>query len=173
MKLNIEPDRPRIQKRSDCYDICYLGLRKINNFTPLIIYPPTTFLFMTITQSIIIAIIEGLTEFLPVSSTGHMILASAAMNIHEEEFVKTFEIFIQSGAILAIALMYINRFVQGVTIYIKLLAAFIPTAIIGLLAYDYIKAYLFNPIVVSVSLIIGGFVLIFIDKKVKKPDKSF
>ncbi len=121
---------------------------------------------MTITQTIIIAIIEGLTEFLPVSSTGHMILASAAMNIHEEEFVKTFEIFIQLGAILAIALMYIKRFFQGIIIYLKLLAAFIPTAIIGLLAYDYIKAYLFNPIVVSVSLIVGGIILIFIDKKV-------
>lgn len=121
---------------------------------------------MTLTQSIIIAIIEGLTEFLPVSSTGHMILASAAMNIHEDEFVKTFEIFIQLGAILAIALMYIKRFFQGINIYLKLLAAFIPTAIIGLLAYDYIKAYLFNPIVVSVSLILGGIVLIFIDKKV-------
>ncbi|MEB2779533.1 undecaprenyl-diphosphate phosphatase [Algoriphagus sp. C2-6-M1] len=121
---------------------------------------------MTITQTIIIAIIEGLTEFLPVSSTGHMILASAAMNIHEEEFVKTFEIFIQLGAILAIALMYIKRFFQGINIYLKLLAAFIPTAIIGLLAYDYIKAYLFNPIVVSVSLIVGGIILIFIDKKV-------
>jgi undecaprenyl-diphosphatase len=121
---------------------------------------------MTITQSIIIAIIEGLTEFLPVSSTGHMILAAAAMNIHEEEFVKTFEIFIQLGAILAIALMYIKRFFQGINIYLKLLAAFIPTAIIGLLAYDYIKAYLFNPIVVSVSLIVGGIILIFIDKKV-------
>lgn len=121
---------------------------------------------MTLTQSIIIAIIEGLTEFLPVSSTGHMILASAAMNIHEDEFVKTFEIFIQLGAILAIALMYIKRFFQGINIYLKLLAAFIPTAIIGLLAYDYIKAYLFNPIVVAVSLIVGGVVLIFIDKKV-------
>ncbi len=121
---------------------------------------------MTITQSIIIAIIEGLTEFLPVSSTGHMILASAAMNIHDDEFVKTFEIFIQLGAILAIALMYINRFLKGIDIYLKLFAAFVPTAIIGLLAYDYIKAYLFNPIVVSVSLIIGGIILIFIDKKV-------
>ncbi|MEB2786050.1 undecaprenyl-diphosphate phosphatase [Algoriphagus persicinus] len=121
---------------------------------------------MTITQSIIIAIIEGLTEFLPVSSTGHMILASAAMNIHEDEFVKTFEIFIQLGAILAIALMYMKRFLQGINIYLKLLAAFVPTAIIGLLAYDYIKAYLFNPIVVSVSLIVGGIILIFIDKKV-------
>ncbi|MDR7129836.1 undecaprenyl-diphosphatase [Algoriphagus sp. 4150] len=121
---------------------------------------------MTITQSIIIAIIEGLTEFLPVSSTGHMILASAAMNIHDDEFVKTFEIFIQLGAILAIALMYIKRFFQGINIYLKLFAAFVPTAIIGLLAYDYIKAYLFNPIVVSVSLIVGGIILIFIDKKV-------
>ncbi len=121
---------------------------------------------MTITQSIIIAIIEGLTEFLPVSSTGHMILASAAMNIHDDEFVKTFEIFIQLGAILAIALMYIKRFLQGINIYLKLFTAFVPTAIIGLLAYDYIKAYLFNPLVVSVSLILGGIILIFIDKKV-------
>ncbi len=121
---------------------------------------------MTITQSIIIAIIEGLTEFLPVSSTGHMILASTAMNIHDDEFVKTFEIGIQLGAIMAIALMYIKRFFRGMTIYYKLLAAFIPTAIVGLLAYEYIKAYLFNPIVVSVSLILGGIVLIFIDKKV-------
>lgn len=121
---------------------------------------------MTITQSIIIAIIEGLTEFLPVSSTGHMILASAAMNIHDDEFVKTFEIFIQLGAILAIALMYIKRFLQGINIYLKLFVAFVPTAIIGLLAYDFIKAYLFNPLVVSVSLILGGIILIFIDKKV-------
>lgn len=121
---------------------------------------------MTITQTIIIAIVEGLTEFLPVSSTGHMILASAAMNIHDDEFVKTFEIFIQLGAILAIALMYIKRFFQGINIYLKLLASFIPTAIIGLMAYDYIKAYLFNPIVVSVSLIIGGIILILIDKRV-------
>ena len=62
--------------------------------------------------------------------------------------------------------MYITRFLKGITIYLKLLAAFIPTAVIGLLAYDYIKAYLFNPIVVSVSLIVGGIILIFIDKKV-------
>lgn len=121
---------------------------------------------MTLFQSIIIAIIEGLTEFLPISSTGHMILASAAMGIHEDEFVKTFEVFIQLGAILAIALMYIKRFFKSIDIYLKLFAAFLPTGIIGLLAYDYIKAYLFNPIVVSVSLILGGVFLIFIDKKV-------
>ncbi|SFO08482.1 undecaprenyl-diphosphatase [Algoriphagus ornithinivorans] len=121
---------------------------------------------MTLFQSIIIAIVEGLTEFLPVSSTGHMILASAAMGIHDDEFVKTFEVFIQLGAILAIALMYIKRFFRSLTIYYKLLAAFIPTAIVGLLAYDFIKGYLFNPVVVSVSLILGGIILIFIDKKV-------
>lgn len=116
-------------------------------------------------ETIILAIIEGLTEFLPISSTGHMILASAAMNIHHEEFVKTFEVAIQLGAILAIALMYMKRFLQGIDIYLKLIVAFIPTAIVGFLAYDFIKAYLFNPVVVSVSLIIGGIVLIWIDKR--------
>lgn len=121
---------------------------------------------MTLFQSIIIAIIEGLTEFLPVSSTGHMILASAAMNIHNNEFVKTFEVAIQLGAILAIVLLYAKRFLQGMSIYYKLTAAFIPTAVIGLLAYDIIKGYLFNPIVVSVMLVLGGIVLILIDKKV-------
>ncbi|TDN79516.1 undecaprenyl-diphosphatase [Salegentibacter sp. 24] len=117
-------------------------------------------------ETIILAIIEGLTEFLPVSSTGHMILASAAMKIHNDEFVKTFEVAIQLGAILAIALMYFKRFLQGIDIYLKLIVAFIPTAIIGFLAYDFIKAYLFNPVVVSISLIIGGIVLIWIDNKV-------
>ncbi|MBJ7880719.1 undecaprenyl-diphosphate phosphatase [Gelidibacter salicanalis] len=121
---------------------------------------------MNVLQAIIIAIIEGLTEFLPVSSTGHMILASSAMKIHDDEFVKTFEIVIQLGAVLAIALMYIKRFFQSVDIYIKLFIAFIPTAIIGFLAYDFIKDVLFDPIVVSISLIIGGVVLILIDRRV-------
>lgn len=116
-------------------------------------------------QAIIISMIEGITEFLPISSTGHMILASAAMKIHENEFVKTFEVAIQLGAILAIALMYRQRFMQGITIYTKLLVAFIPTAVMGFLAYDFIKAYLFNPTVVSISLIVGGVILIWVDKK--------
>lgn len=121
---------------------------------------------MGIFEAIILAIIEGITEFLPVSSTGHMILASTAMKIHDDEFVKTFEIFIQLGAILAIAIMYIKRFFKGIEIYIKLFIAFVPTAVIGFLAYDFIKAYLFDPVVVSVSLIVGGIILIWIDKKV-------
>ena len=119
---------------------------------------------MTIWETVVLSIIEGLTEFLPISSTGHMILASTAMGIHENEFVKTFEIAIQLGAILAIALMYIRRFFQTLTIYYKLFIAFLPTAIVGLLAYKYIKAYLFNAQVVAISLIIGGVILILIDK---------
>jgi len=120
---------------------------------------------MNIIQTIVLSIIEGITEFLPISSTGHMILASSIMNISEDAFVKTFEIAIQIGAIMAIALMYAKRFLQGLTIYIKLAVAFIPTGILGIFAYHYIKAYLFNPIVVSISLILGGIVLILIDKK--------
>ncbi len=121
---------------------------------------------MNLIQSLVIAVIEGITEFLPISSTGHMILASAAMKISENEFVKTFEIAIQLGAILAIVLMYIKRFFQSITIYLKLATAFIPTGIIGFLAYPYIKGYLFNPVVVTTSLIIGGIILILIDRYV-------
>ena len=121
---------------------------------------------MNIIQSIILSIIEGLTEFLPISSTGHMILASSIMNITEDAFVKTFEISIQIGAIMAIVLLYAKRFLQGISIYLKLAIAFIPTGIIGFLAYPYIKTYLFNPIIVSISLVLGGIVLILIDKKV-------
>lgn len=121
---------------------------------------------MSIIETIILAIIEGLTEFLPVSSTGHMILASAAMHIQDNEFVKTFEIAIQLGAILAIALMYIKRFFQSIDIYLKLITAFIPTAVVGFLAYDFIKSVLFHPIVVAISLIVGGIILIIIDKHI-------
>jgi undecaprenyl-diphosphatase len=95
-----------------------------------------------------------------------MILASSIMNIPEDAFVKTFEISIQIGAIMAIVLLYAKRFLQGISIYLKLAIAFLPTGIIGFLAYPYIKTYLFNPIIVSISLVLGGIVLILIDKKV-------
>src|SRR3990172_4476313 len=121
---------------------------------------------MTIIQAIILAIIEGITEFLPVSSTGHMILAAHIMKIQDADFVKTFEISIQLGAILAIVMIYANRFLQGISIYLKLGFAFVPTAIIGFFAYEFIINYLFNSTVVAVSLVIGGIVLIVIDKKV-------
>jgi len=119
---------------------------------------------MTYLQAIILAIIEGITEFLPVSSTGHMILASAILKVEDPEFTKTFEIVIQLGAIMAVAVLYIKRFFVSLDIYLKLLAAFIPTGVIGILAYKTIKAYLFNPVVVSIALIAGGIILILLDK---------
>src|SRR4051794_35281595 len=100
---------------------------------------------MTIIQAIILAIVEGLTEFLPVSSTGHMILVSTIMAIHDDEFVKSFEIAIQLGAILSVAVLYYKRFLVSLDIYFKLAVAFLPTGVIGFLAYKTIKAYLFNP----------------------------
>lgn len=121
---------------------------------------------MTIFEAIIVAIVEGVTEFLPVSSTGHMILTSACLGIENDEFLKTFEISIQIGAILAIAIMYMQRFFKGLDIYRKLITAFLPTAIIGFLAYGFIKHHLFSPLIVSVSLIIGGIILILLDKKI-------
>lgn len=128
---------------------------------------------MSYLQAIIIAIIEGLTEFLPVSSTGHMILASSLMQIQDEEFAKTFEIVIQLGAIMAVVLLYFKRFISGFTIYMKLFAAFLPTGIIGFLAYDYIKKFLFNPFTVSISLVLGGIVLIMLDKWSEKGKSAY
>lgn len=119
---------------------------------------------MSYFEALIIAIIEGLTEFLPISSTGHMILADSLLKIHDQQFAQTFEIVIQLGAILAVLFLYIKRFFVGITIYIKLLIAFLPTGIIGFLAYKTIKAYLFNPYTVSISLIVGGVVLLLLDK---------
>lgn len=120
---------------------------------------------MSILESFWIALIEGITEFLPVSSTGHMILLSRIFGIDDDEFVKTFEVFIQTGAILAIALMYLKKFLQGIDVYIKLFIAFLPIAVLGLLFYDFIKNVLFSPVVVAISLILGGIVLIVVDKK--------
>jgi undecaprenyl-diphosphatase len=128
---------------------------------------------MTIFQTILLAIIEGLTEFLPVSSTGHMILASSIMKLQETEFAKTFEIVIQLGAIMAVFVLYWKRFFVSLDIYIKLFIAFIPTGILGILAYKTIKHYLFNPITVSTSLIIGGVILILLDKWTEKKESRY
>jgi undecaprenyl-diphosphatase len=123
---------------------------------------------MNIIQSIILAIVEGLTEFLPVSSTGHMIIASSVLGIAENEFVKNFTVIIQFGAILSVVVLYWKRFFKSVEFYIKLFVAFIPAAVIGLLASDYIDMLLENVIVVAVSLLLGGIFLIFVDKIFEK-----
>lgn len=128
---------------------------------------------MTWFQALVIAIIEGLTEFLPVSSTGHMILADALLKVQDREFAKTFEIVIQLGAILSVVLVYFRRFLGGITIYLKLAVAFLPTGIIGFLAYKTIKAYLFNPFTVSISLVLGGIVLIVLDRRTQNRQSRY
>ncbi|MES2386963.1 MAG: undecaprenyl-diphosphate phosphatase [Bacteroidota bacterium] len=119
---------------------------------------------MTILQAIILAVIEGLTEFLPVSSTGHMIIASALMGIEANSFVKTYEVCIQLGAILAVVVLYFKRFFTSLDFYFRLFVAFLPTAVLGLLLSDYIDALLERPEVVGTTLLLGGILLLFIDR---------
>ena len=119
---------------------------------------------MNFFQAVILAIIEGITEYLPVSSTGHMIIASSIMGIASDEFVKMFTVAIQFGAILSVIVLYWKRFLQSFNFYFKLLVAFIPAAVLGFLLNDYIDAMLENVIVVAVSLLLGGVVLLFVDK---------
>lgn len=119
---------------------------------------------MSIWEVIILAIVEGLTEFLPVSSTGHMIIVSSFLGISTLEFTKLFTVNIQFGAILAVVVLYWRNFLQSIDFYKKLLVAFIPGAVIGFLLNDFIDSLLENVIVVAISLILGGIILIFIDK---------
>lgn len=128
---------------------------------------------MSIIEVIILSIIEGITEFLPISSTGHMILASHLMGMENTEFLKTFEISIQLSAVLAIVVMYRDKLFAGLQLYYKLFWAFIPVSIVGLLFYDAIKTVLFNTIVVSVMLILGGIVLIWLDKWTRNRETQY
>lgn len=120
---------------------------------------------MTIFHGIILGIIEGLTEFLPISSTAHLILASDWLRIPSTEFLKTFEISIQLGAILAIVILYWKRIWSGWNILFKIATAFIPTAIIGLIFYKIVKNYLMdNLYIVAGALLIGGVILILFER---------
>lgn len=118
---------------------------------------------MTYFQAVILAIIEGITEFLPVSSTGHMIIGSSFMGIADDKFTKTFTVAIQFGAILSVIVLYWKRFFQTVDFYLKLFVAFIPAAIFGFLLDDYIDSLLGNVLVVGYTLFAGGVILIMID----------
>ena len=126
---------------------------------------------MTIFEAIILGIVEGITEFLPVSSTGHMILASYFMGIQEDPFTKLFEICIQLGAILSVVVLYWRKFFDFSKwqFYVKLLVAVVPALVLGFLFNDSIEALLESPLTVSISLILGGVVLLFIDKAFKNP----
>lgn len=127
---------------------------------------------MSIFQSIVLAIVEGLTEFLPVSSTGHMIIASSVMGIADDPFTKTFTVAIQFGAILSVVVLYWKRFFVTMSFYYKLFVAFIPAAVIGLLLDSYIDALLERVEVVAAMLILGGIVFLFIDKVFEKTEIS-
>ena len=124
---------------------------------------------MSFLQALILAIIEGLTEFLPVSSTGHMIIGSSVMGIASDPFVKLFTICIQLGAILSVVVLYFKRFFKSINFNIKLVVAFIPAAFFGILLSDKIDTMLESPLTVGISLVIGGVILLFVDKWFNNP----
>ncbi len=144
---------------------------------------------MNTLQAIIIAIVEGITEFLPVSSTGHMIIAQKLLGIEPNEFVNLFTVNIQLGAIISVIVLYYKRFLEPLKkvetpgswvkkntirfdFYLKLLVAVIPAAIAGVLFNDVIESLLGNVKVVAIALILGGIVLIFIDNWFKNPPEE-
>lgn len=124
---------------------------------------------MDILHALLLGIVEGITEFLPISSTGHLILASRLLQVPQTDFVKTFEIFIQSGAILAVLFLYGRDLVKKHDLLKKVVVAFIPTGIIGLALYKIEKAYLLgNSNIVLWSLALGGIALILLEWAIKK-----
>lgn len=121
---------------------------------------------MDLIRAIIIAIIEGLTEYLPVSSTAHMIFTSSFFGIQEDEFVKMFQVSIQFGAILAVVFLYWKKFFdfKNIKFYLKLAVAVLPALVLGKLFDDKIETVLEKPIPIAVVLIVGGVILLFIDQ---------
>ena len=123
-------------------------------------------------RAVILGIVEGITEFLPVSSTAHLILASHALGIRETEFLKSFEIIIQLGAILSVVVLYWRKFLD-VEVLKKLVVAVIPTGVIGLTVYKVIKGYLLgNVTVVLIALVIGGIALLLFSRMKHAPDRE-
>ncbi|MEP7256619.1 MAG: undecaprenyl-diphosphate phosphatase [Ferruginibacter sp.] len=127
---------------------------------------------MNTIQSIIIAIVEGLTEFLPISSTGHMIITEKLLNLTENDFSKVFTVAIQLGAILAVVVLYWKKFIdfKNWQFYAKLAAAVVPALILGFLFSKKIDALLESSTTVAVSLLAGGIILLFIDNAFKNPE---
>ncbi len=126
---------------------------------------------MNILQAVILAIVEGITEFLPISSTGHLVLTADLLSIQQTEFVKTFEIAIQLGAILAIVVLYWKTLISNIAIWKRVIAAFIPTAIVGYVLYKFIKTILLGNTAVTLwALLIGGVLLIFLEYVYKEKE---
>lgn len=118
---------------------------------------------MDIFDAVILGIVEGITEFLPISSTGHMILSAKLMGLEQTQFLKTFEVAIQLGSILAIVAMYFKKLLDSRALWFKLLIGFVPTGILGLTLYKSIKGF-FSPSVVAYMLIVGGVVFLLVEK---------
>ena len=127
---------------------------------------------MSIFQTIILAIVEGLTEFLPVSSTGHMIIAQKILGMESTEFVKAFTVNIQFGAILSVVVLYWKRFFQSFDFYWKLLIAVIPALVLGFLFSEKIDLLLENVAVVAVMLVLGGILMLFVDQWFNKTNED-
>lgn len=129
---------------------------------------------MTIFEAVVIAVVEGITEFLPISSTGHMIVTEALLGMNIDEFTKAFTVNIQFGAILSVVILYWKRFLQSWTFYQKLFVAFLPAAVIGFLAGNLIDSLLENVMVVATTMLLGGILLLFVDKWFNKenPDQE-
>ena len=125
---------------------------------------------MNYLQAVILAIVEGLTEYLPVSSTGHLIIVSSYFGIAQESFTKLFTIAIQLGTILSVFVLYWRRFLQSVDFYLKLFIAFLPAVVLGLLFSDLIDELLESPLTVAISLIIGGIILLKVDEWFKSSE---
>ena len=126
---------------------------------------------MDFPKAIILAIVEGLTEFLPISSTGHLVLTSRFLNIPQTEFVKSFEIIIQLGAVFAILFLYWRTILTNKKIWKIILMAFIPTAIVGFIFYKTVKVFLLgNPLITLLALFVGGILLIVLEKLYKEKE---
>lgn len=125
---------------------------------------------MDLFHAVILAIIEGLTEFLPVSSTGHMAIASAFFHIENDAFTKLFEVVIQLGAILSVVVLYWKKFFdfKKIAFYVKLFIAIIPALFVGALFKKHIDNVLENPLFISIVLLSGGIVLMFVDNWFKE-----
>jgi len=127
---------------------------------------------MSFLDAIILSIVEGLTEFLPVSSTGHMIIVSSLLGIAQQPFTKTFTVVIQLGAILSVVVLYWKRFFKSIRFYLTLLVAFLPAAVGGLLFGDIIDLLLERVDVVGFALVAGGIFFLFVDKMFKATEEN-
>ncbi|MFN4312672.1 MAG: undecaprenyl-diphosphate phosphatase [Chitinophagaceae bacterium] len=127
---------------------------------------------MNFFEAILIAIVEGLTEFIPVSSTAHMIFTSTALGIQEDEYVKMFQVSIQFGAILAVVVLYWEKFFnfQNIRFYLKLALAVMPALVLGYLFNEKIETLLESPLPIAIVLVLGGIVLLFVDRMFKDPE---